>query len=431
MLLMGGDSGCYARIARELAERPLFDFTTITLGGEPFFEHPPLALWVESLAFRAFGASVDTAVVLARVWASLALLLIGIAAWELGARRLRMIDGIEGPTLGAFAMLGTLSLPGFLHESQVAMLETPLVAFTALGAWALAGLFVSRAPYGDRLPTGALWTFALATTLAFWVKGPPAFLLVGAVLALAAFKLVPRRHATLATLGSLTLTFVTARAFDGLRALRGQGSYFGHYFGGQVLDSLTHGHHHYDPNPLYYVPALRDWYLPALLAVPVLVAVPLLRRKRPWTWRLLPEQALLGGLLFGGVVVGFSVMPQKYPWYMHLGIVGGGLMVGAALALLPPRVEPWLRALVLFVAAGWPLVAQVDRPLSVAQSAVWAVQHTPAPEGVVRTVADCSQMEAWASRHLIGFAWRAERVACDAPATFVWDGQHLQARPAP
>ena len=73
---------------------------------------------------------------------------------------------------------GTLTLPGFLYESQIAMLEIPLMAALALGLWATASLEASRAPEGDRFPREAVTAWALALVLGFWVKGPPILVLL-------------------------------------------------------------------------------------------------------------------------------------------------------------------------------------------------------------------------------------------------------------
>ena len=63
--LGGVDAACYARIAQELAQRPIADWASITLDGGQFFDHPPLAFWIEALAFKLSGASAATAVWLA------------------------------------------------------------------------------------------------------------------------------------------------------------------------------------------------------------------------------------------------------------------------------------------------------------------------------------------------------------------------------
>jgi 4-amino-4-deoxy-L-arabinose transferase-like glycosyltransferase len=428
-LLLGGDSGIYARIARELAERPVSSWWRVTLDGLPFHEHPPLGFWLEAVVFRLLGPTVSSAVTLARLSSSVALVLVGITAWELAARRTRMVDGIEGASLGAFAMLGTICLPGFLYTSQVAMLEATMLTPIALGAWAAASLMASRAPGGDRFPRGAVVTFATAFTLAFWVKGPPALVLVGVVLALAVLGRVRWSVAVIAIAWALVLTVVTTAAFDAVCRAHGAEPYFTFYFRHQVFPSMTEGRHNPNHDPWFYLPVIANWYGPALASLAVIAGVGLVRQKRPWAWRLSPELSIVGALLWFGVIVGFSLMTQKYQWYVHIGAIGAGLVVGASLSLVPSRWEPSLTLALLVLTVCWPVVRWLPWALTPAQEQLAAVQSTPPFDGADRRVADCSKMESWAAEHLLSFQWKARRVACDEAAGHMWDGHKLIPRP--
>ncbi len=428
-LLLGGDSGIYARIARELAERPLTGWWRVTLDGLPFHEHPPLGFWLEALVFRALGSSVDSAVTLARASSSVALLLVGITAWELAARRARMVDGIEGASLGAFAMLGLVVLPGFLYSSQVAMLEATMLTPLALGTWAAASLMASRAPGGDRFPRFAVATFAIAVMLGFWVKGPPVLVLVGLVFALAVLQRVRWSVAVVAIVAALVLTTVSVLVFDAICRSHGAEPYFSFYFRHQVFPSMTEGRHNPNHDPFFYVPVVLDWYAPAAVSLLVIAVVGALRKKRPWAWRLSPELSTVGALLWLGVIVGFSLMTQKYQWYLHVGAIGAGLLVGASLSLLPSKWEPMLTVGLLVFALAWPMVRWVPWTLTPAQEQLAAVQRTPGFEGSDRRVADCSGMESWAAEHVFSFQWRARRVGCEEAAGHVWDGRSLIVKP--
>lgn len=65
--LYSADAACYARIAQLLAARPFTQWADVTWRAGPFFEHPPLALWLLAVAFRIGGTTVLTAWVWARV----------------------------------------------------------------------------------------------------------------------------------------------------------------------------------------------------------------------------------------------------------------------------------------------------------------------------------------------------------------------------
>lgn len=405
VLLLGGDSGIYARLARELAERPLSTWLELSLDGQPWFEHPPLALWLEALAFRAFGATVPVAVAVARAWASLALLLLAFAV---------------PPERRPFAALGLVALPGFLYTSQVAMLEGPLTACLALGLWA-----VLRLTREGQAPRAAWLAFAVALTTGFWAKGPPALVLLGVLAGLVLVRRVPGRRAVgVAALGLAVLT-LTVLAFEAARSLSGLGPFFSRYLVAQVATSFVQGRHHPDPSPFFYVRPLLDWYLPGLLAA---VGVAVARWRGAWPR--VPDDAWAGAWLWGGVVLGFSAATQKYQWYVHPGAVGAALLVGAVLALFPARRHALLARLLLAAAVAWPLVRLVpwDARLTPSERQVWAIQSTAAPPGEDRRVADCSELEAWASEHLMGFAWRAQRVGCGEASAFSWDGAALTPR---
>lgn len=398
-LLMGGDAGCYARVSSELAARPVSDWARLTLGGAEFFEHPPLWFWVEAAAFRAFGESPLTAVECARWVASLALLLSGLLGRRLGATH-QLAD-----ETGALVMLGLVSLPGFLYSSQVAMLEIPLTAALAWGGWALAARSSTH--------------FALALTAGFFIKGPPVALLLGLCAGLVVLRQLSMRDGMRVALPGVLVLVLAVVGFDTLRRRLGLEPFFQHYLVKQVLASMVEGRHNPNADPWFYVVPTWNWYLPACVAS----VVGLVAAKRQGLARTL---YVWGALAFAGVIVGFTLMRQKYQWYIHPAAVGGALLV-ASVALAVPLA--WLRrapVALAVIAVGWVAAAQYDWPLTESQQRIAAVQHAVFPEQFERVVADCSGAEAWASGHLMGFVWRARRVECDEPAPVRWTGTGFQ-----
>ena len=414
LLLVGADSACYARVARELAERPAADFTRLTLGGAEFFEHPPLGFWLESLAFRALGATAGVAVWLTRAYAWLTLLWVGLAG-----RRWAGASPVA-PWVGTWCMVGLLALPGFLHESQVPMLEMPLALTTAVGVFALGGLALGAA--------GSMALFIGAVVAGFWIKGPPILVLLGLAAAMTALRRLPARVALTAAAASLAALCLSVAGFDLLRAGLGQEPFFARYLQRQVLVSLVQGRHNPNRNLLYFAGPLVSWYLPALGAA-ALTAAAVWRRSRGDAWAaLFPDRvAQVGWVLWGGVVGGFTLATQKADWYIHFGAVGAALGVGAALSLLPRRAVPGVMILGGLVTLAWPLLTLRPAPLTDNQARLYAVQRLqfPAAAQAPRVVADCSGQEGWVTEHLMEFAWRAHRVDCDQPAGFRFDGAQL------
>lgn len=429
-LLIGGDAGCYARVGRELSERPLDTWLELTLAHEPFFEHPPLALWLEGLVVRWFGPSPAAIVGLARLYASLTLLALAAAAAQLVSRRGRLTDALDGPTLAAFTVLGALTLPGFLYTSQVAMLEAPLSLALAVGLWALAGLLTPSVTGQARLPAGAVAGFAAALLAGFWVKGPPALVLVGLAAVAVALRWLRPGLAALAVGLGLAAIAVTTLGFDAVRERAGLGPFFATWLEKQVIASATHGRHNPDPDPLFYVGPTLRWYGPALGALALGGLAVAMRRRLRFLTRLSVEAVVLGAALWLGVVVGFSLPVQKYQWYIHPGLVGASLLVGAVLALVPGRVDRFVTLGCLVAALAWPLVRLVpwESRLSPTQQQTAALQAATGP-GRGEAIADCSPMDGWVSGHLMGFLWDARRVSCESPAPWRFDGQRLDRAP--
>src|SRR6266516_2040714 len=137
-----GDPVIYAAVAKSMLVRG--EWTTLYLAGQPFFDKPPLVVWLAALAFKLFGVS---------TWsARLPGVALGIAAclvlWRLGAF---LFDERVGLAAGAILAL----TPGFVRFGSTLLLDTAL-ALGALAAYWLA------TPGDRRPPLGVLAAAALA-----------------------------------------------------------------------------------------------------------------------------------------------------------------------------------------------------------------------------------------------------------------------------
>jgi len=412
-LLAGVDAGCYARVAREIAERPLSAWPEITLGGNGFYEHPPQSFWLESLVFRAMGASVLAAVAYARLLATaLALLVFEVA------RRL------AGPRTAAICMGSLVLLSGFLYESQNPMLELPLTV--GLGSAALGALLLERRPFAG----SAL--FAIGFTFAALAKGPPA-LAAFPVLAWSGWRRRARwRDAALAAGAAVVLLAAAVALFESARAARGLPPFFPRYLGDQVRRSSLEGREWAAPGePFYYLGPLWRWHTPLLPAIPLSI----------WAWRRLRggERLLveLGWVCAAAIVVGFSLPVQKAGWYIHPVMFGGALFMGSGLAALPldRRRDRAVAAAAVAAALGAAAVTAwlAARPSS--RGDLYALHHLPPPRfapGEPNQVSDCgTAVGDWRTEHLLDFLWRARRVPCEAPAPYRFAGAQLIRQPWP
>ena len=152
-----GDPVIYAAVAKSMLVRG--DWATQYLAGQPFFDKPPLVVWLAAVAFKVFGVS---------TWsARLPSVGLGIAACLVLWR------------LGAFLAL----TPGFVRFGSTLLLDTALVLGALAGLLAAARAFAS----GGRglwwagvwfgvafLGKGALALGAPAVLAVLWVATPAA-----------------------------------------------------------------------------------------------------------------------------------------------------------------------------------------------------------------------------------------------------------------
>src|SRR6266404_232648 len=181
-----GDPVIYAAVAKSMLVRG--EWTTLYLAGQPFFDKPPLVVWLAALSFELFGVS---------TWsARLPGVALGIAAclvlWRLGAF---LFDERVGLAAGAILAL----TPGFVRFGSTLLLDTAL----ALGS--LAGLLASARAFA-RGGSG-LWWAGVWFGVAFLGKGA---LALGAPAVLAAYWLATPgdRRPPLGALAAAALAFL-------------------------------------------------------------------------------------------------------------------------------------------------------------------------------------------------------------------------------
>src|SRR6266480_4188147 len=146
-----GDPVIYAAAAKSMLVRG--EWGTQYLAGQPFFDKPPLVVWLAALAFKLFGVS---------TWsARLPGVALGIAAclvlWRLGAF---LFDERVGLAAGAFLAL----TPGFVRFGSTLLLDTALVlGALAVGAPVVLAVLWVATPAARRPP----WRAVAAAALAF------------------------------------------------------------------------------------------------------------------------------------------------------------------------------------------------------------------------------------------------------------------------
>ena len=324
-----GDPVIYAAAAKSMLVRG--EWGTQYLAGQPFFDKPPLVVWLAALAFKLFGVS---------TWsARLPGVALGIAAclvlWRLGAF---LFDERVGLAAGAILAL----TPGFVRFGSTLLLDTAL----ALGA--LAGLLATARAFARG--GNGLWWAGVWFGVAFLGKGA---LALGAPAVLAAYWLATpgdRRP----PLGALVVAGLAFLAVVLPWHLYETWAWGWRFVQGYLYDvSEKMGRH---PGAAVYVRALVVTTLPWLPLAAVGVWRSWRGGERGDGLRLLTVWTL--------VAYGFLFVAAKHsPRYLML--LHPALALWAALALRPLLPEP--RALGRWVAAAaglaWGVMLLWPRPL--------------------------------------------------------------------
>jgi len=324
-----GDPVIYAAVAKSMLVRG--EWGTQYLAGQPFFDKPPLVVWLAALAFKLFGVS---------TWsARLPGVALGIAAclvlWRLGAC---LFDERVGLAAGAILAL----TPGFVRFGSTLLLDTAL----ALGA--LAGLLATARAFA-RGGSG-LWWAGVWFGVAFLGKGA---LALGAPAVLAAYWLATPgdRRPPLGVLAAAALAFLAVVLPWHLYETWVWGWRFVHGYLSDVSEKIG-GH----PGAAVYARALVVTTLPWLPLAVVGAWRSWRSGERGDGLRLLTVWTL--------VAYGFLFAAAKHsPRYLML--LHPALALWAALALRPLLPAP--RALGLWVAAAaglaWAVMLLWPRPL--------------------------------------------------------------------
>ena len=324
-----GDPVIYAAVAKSMLVRG--EWTTLYLAGQPFFDKPPLVVWLAALSFELFGVS---------TWsARLPGVALGIAAclvlWRLGAFLFDERVGLAGGAILALT-------PGFVRFGSTLLLDTAL----ALGA--LAGLLATARAFARG--GNGLWWAGVWFGVAFLGKGA---LALGAPGVLAAYWLATPgdRRPPLGAFAAAALAFLAVVLPWHLYETWVWGWRFVHGYLSDVSEKM--GRH---PGAAVYARAL------------VVTTLPWLPLAAAGAWRSWRSGERGDGLrlltVWTLVAYGFLFAAAKHsPRYLML--LHPALALWAALALRPLLPAP--RALGLWVAAAaglaWAVMLLWPRPL--------------------------------------------------------------------
>ncbi len=260
----------------------------------PYFNKPPLALWVHGLALHLLGTEIWVSrLPTVLLGAATILALIG-AVRAIGDRSTAFVAGVILATSGVF-----------IGGTHAISLDIWLGACLTGAMW-LAG----RAGRDDR--KGRLWLVGIPIGIALMVK--PLVALVAFPI-LAGWLVADRRVAWLPslTLAVLVALLISAPWHLGMVHLHGD-PFTDQYLGRQIVDRAagTLGNANDGAaSPWYYLGVLADGYWPWLVLLPFAIVGGL----RP-VGRRLPRETLLPLIWAGVWLIVFSLHPDKRPRYI-------------------------------------------------------------------------------------------------------------------
>ncbi len=398
------DDVVYALVAKELTKKHFTEWVALTWFQSPFHEHPHLTPWMLGVSMAMFGVRTTTAIVPIALLSTLTVLL----TYFLGRN---LIDHRYGLLAAA-----TLALtPQFVKGGRNPMLEPALMFFIMLTVYCHI-----RATESTRYAYTVLMGLSLG--LAFLAKGAPAVLAVAVIVGFQGVaRLLPAPFARFRVRWGwfavhLLCAIVVSLALLALvdlwhYAMLGK-SFFAHYVLGQWKRTVLDREQANDL--LYYVKVFLGYWpwLPF-----VLLSVPLVIWKKD---RVAVPAWILGSLVTGGTLVGFTLLAHKAPWYVAIHYVGSSLM--AALTLRSVLPESWMQKhcaraclacaiAILGLSATFPSLFLHDPRPREAFFGRAAAALGDQLEGKV--LADCTNVGQWRGPFLFRFHLGATRTHCD------------------
>ncbi len=315
--LSSWDEAIYAQIAREMVESG--DWLTPSWGYTPFFDKPPLYLWLEAVCFRLLGVSEFAA----RAPSALAGIGVVVLTFLLGTRA-------GGRVVGVAAAVVLLSSQGFLQFARFGTLDTLLTFCALLAAYAYVRI--------DGRREGWWYAFGLACALAFLVKSAAVFIPVvpatlGLVLERRVGATLRSRHFWRAVLVAL----LVLAPWHVAMVLRHGQPFIDGYLGRNILARATTGLEGNTGGPLYYLSVLAGQFFPWVLLLPGALLLGLrvaIRGNSEDTGMRTVRHLVTHCFLILGV---YTLVPTKLPWYIVPIYPAAAILVALVLVTLARR----------------------------------------------------------------------------------------------
>jgi 4-amino-4-deoxy-L-arabinose transferase-like glycosyltransferase len=285
--LAAWDEAIYAEVSKEMLTPG--NWLTLHWQYQPWFEKPPLFIWISALFFRVFGVS--------ELWARVPSALSGI-----GLIAVTYLIGKfkYGERVGILAAVVLLTSYNFLSFSRFGTMDVMLTLFTYVAVYAYLRL------NNENQKWWYLVWFSCA--LALMVKGAGGVIAPAAIaLALVVDKRVSAAIRSKHFWQGMLLALLIVAPWHVLMYVWYGRTFLDEYIGYHVIARSTKTLEGHASGYFYYVGKLVDGFFPWSLLAPFAV-VAIIRKREPRSW-ILP---ILSALVFGL----YTLIPTRRPWYI-------------------------------------------------------------------------------------------------------------------
>jgi 4-amino-4-deoxy-L-arabinose transferase-like glycosyltransferase len=283
------DEAIYAQVSKEIARGE--GWLTLHWAYQPWFEKPPLLMWITAALYRLFGVSEFWA----RAVAALSGVGLVVTTYLLGAFTF-------GNRIGVLAALVLLTCYHFVSFARFGTMEVTLTLFAYLAIYG----YLRVRDENDR------WWYLvwLAVALALLTKGAagliaPVFILLALMLDQRVKGAIQSRHFWLGFVLAIALVapwHVIMYAWYGR-------AFLDEYIGYHVIARATRTLEGHPSGYLYYIARIVDGFFPWVLLLPfALIAGAKRAFKGDSAYRIL---VLMGTIVFGL----YTIIPTRRPWY--------------------------------------------------------------------------------------------------------------------
>lgn len=307
--LLGLDEGLYAETSREMLVSG--DYVVPTCNGEPFFDKPPLAYWLQSASMRAFGVNSFAARLPSAIEELLLIALTVFLGTRLFGRRTGLLSGFA---------LATCVLTVGLARMAILDAAFALCITASLGAFLLA--------YMKLAPTSSHLVFWAAMGLSALVKGPagPVVILATVIVFLLARRDLRAMLSTMPIIGAL-LALAIALPWYVLVEQRTGGGFLREFIIHQNVERALGQDFRHNMSFFAYIPIWLVGFFPWSVFVPA--ALIQSRKHRIGEARKEEEAASIFLVVWIGVILTvFSVFRSKLPAYIFPIYPASALLVG-------------------------------------------------------------------------------------------------------